>query len=108
MPQDAFKQFHHFAKEVEQAIALANREVIHQRLPAIGLKNILPLAVLVAQVRTQYLERAFRLAEKSKGEVFSDDDLAELKRWREMYDEARHAFDALMHALERGYIELEA
>jgi hypothetical protein len=101
------KNYAHFAKEIEQAIALANREVIHQRLPALNAAKILPLAVLVARIRTRYLELAFSLAEKSKGEVYQDSDLADLKRWRETYDEARLAFEALMHAIERGYIALE-
>lgn len=105
--KDALKQFPHFAKEIEQAITLANREVIHQRLPALSTAKILPLAVLVAQIRTRYLELAFSLAEKSKGEVYQDSDLADLKRWRETYDEARLAFEALMHAIERGYVALE-
>jgi hypothetical protein len=102
------KHYAHFAKEIEQAIALANREVIHQRLPALNAAKILPFAVLVARIRTRYLELAFGLAEKSKGEVYQDSDLADLKRWRETYDEARLAFEALMHAIERGYIALES
>ena len=47
---------------VEQAIQLANREILSQRLPPITKENLLPLAVSVARLRSQYLAEAFRIA----------------------------------------------
>ena len=40
-----------FLLEIEQAIRLSNREVIHERIPAISSDNILPFAVAVAKTR---------------------------------------------------------
>jgi hypothetical protein len=95
-----------FLLEIEQGIRLANREVIHQRIPPITSENLLPFAVSVARLRARYLEAAFKFTEKNSGDSLDDNEVGELRRQREMYEESRDAFEALRHAIERGYVEL--
>jgi len=96
----------HFLKEIEQAIQVANREILSQRLPPITKKNILPLAISVARLRGQYLAEAFKIAESDAGQSPTEEEINTLKKNREMYEEARRAFEALTHVIERGYVEL--
>lgn len=96
----------HFLKEIEQAIQVANREILSQRLPPITRETILPLAISVARLRGQYLAEAFKIAQDDAGEVPGGKEIESLKRHREMYEEAREAFDALIHVIDRGYVEL--
>lgn len=96
----------HFLKEIEQAIRVANCEVLGDRLKPINKETILPLAVSVARLRGDYLAEAFRLAGADKGKALKEDDVAQLKKHRLAYEEARRAFEALTHAIDRGYVEL--
>ncbi len=107
MPQDLQVQSQHFLKEMEQAVQVANREILNQRIPAITKENILPLAVSVARLRGQYLAEAFKVAKNDAGEAPDNQEIKSLKDHREMYEEARLAYDALMHIFDRGYVELD-
>ncbi|MEK9754204.1 MAG: hypothetical protein VW338_13495 [Rhodospirillaceae bacterium] len=101
--QDKVKRF---LMEMESAIGAANREVIHKLIPAMSREGILPFAVSVARLRARYLEAAFKFAAKENGKALSDAEIAELRRQREMFEEARTTFAALTHAIERGYVDL--
>jgi len=96
----------HFLKEIEQAIQVANREVLSQRIPSITKETILPLAISVARLRGQYLGEAFRLAGNDEGESLSEAEVETLKHHRAMYEEARLAFESLIHVIDRGYVVL--
>ncbi|NQV82552.1 MAG: hypothetical protein HQ494_01915 [Rhodospirillales bacterium] len=96
----------HFLKEIEQAVQIANREILSKSLPPMTKENILPLAISVARLRGQYLAEAFKIAESDAGAAPSDEEISILKKNREMYEEAREAFEALIHVIERGYVEL--
>jgi len=96
-----------FLMELESAISAANREVIHTVIPQLSGEHILPFAVSVARLRARYLEAAFKFSEKEHGEALTDAEINELRRQREMYEEAREAFGALTHAIERGHVDLE-
>ena len=103
--EDLVKQ-RRFLMELEQGVRVANREVIHQRIPPVTIDNLLPFAVSVARLRGRYLEAAFKFAEKDSGDPLDAAEVADLQRQRQMYEEARDAFEALRHAIERGYVEL--
>lgn len=103
---DEMIQAQHFLKEVEQAIRVANREVIHQQVPKVTRERILGLAVTVARMRARYLAEALRMTELETGGSYDEDAVATLKIVRERYDEARHAFEALTQAIDRGYVEV--
>lgn len=106
MPQQNEVRTQHFLKEIEQAIQIANRDILSQRLPSITKENILPLAISVARLRGHYLSEAFRIAENDAGEAPGEAEIGSLKRHREMYEEVRESFDALIHVIDRGYVEL--
>ena len=96
---------HQFLAEIEEGIRIANRQIIHQRIPALSADALMPLAISVARLRARYLETAFRISSRDGGEPLDDAEVAELRRQRETYEEGRHAFEALRHAVASGYIE---
>ena len=108
MPMEDLAKQQRFLMEIEQGIRVANRKVIHQSIPPITADTLLPFAVSVARLRARYLEAAFRFAEKDSGDLLDDSEISELRRQRQMYEEARDAFEALRHAIERGYVEVGA
>lgn len=95
-----------FLMEVERGIRGANREVIHQRVPPITPENMMPFAISVARLRARYLEAAFKFTAKTLSDSLDDEEIETLRRQRTMYEEARAAFEALRHAIERGYVEV--
>ena len=96
-----------FLDEIERGIRFANSEIIHQKIPMLGKDNILAFAVAVGRLRANYLEAAFRLGQDETGEMPAPEIIEELKRRRELYQEARMAFEALREAIERGYIDVD-
>ena len=91
-----------FLEEIERSIREANRHILRERLPQLDQNRFVALADEVAQLRASYLQAALagnRVAD-------SGDGLRTLRGHREAYDEARHAFEALQRAIERGYIEI--
>ena len=102
---DNLRKQQHFLHEVEQAIMVANREVIHRDISPITKEMVLGLAVSVSKVRAVYLKAV--LTEASKREAaFSEATIASIRAKREQYEEAVKAFEALRHAIERGYVDL--
>ena len=97
----------HFLLELEQGIKLTNREVIHQRFPPVSSDSILSFAVAVAKLRAQYLESAFAFSNIEHPDQSSDEEVSNLRKNRERYEEARDAFEALRQAIDRGYVDLE-
>ncbi len=97
----------HFLDEVEQGVRFANTELIHQQIPVLGKDNILAFAVAVGRLRASYLDAAFKLGMDETGEMPKPEIVEELKRRRELYEEARMAFDALRDAIEKGYIDVD-
>lgn len=96
-----------FLDEIEQGVRFANREIINKRIPELTTDNILAFAVAVGRLRARYLEAAFKLGIDEHGELPNPSDVQELKRRREMYEEARQAFEALRYAIERGYVDVQ-
>ncbi len=95
-----------FLLESEHGIRLANRAAIHRRVPRVTAESILPFVVSVAKLRARYLEAAFKFAEHDGDDAPDDKQVSALRRHRECYEEVRDAFDALRHAIERGYVDL--
>lgn len=96
-----------FLNEIEQGIRIANREIIHNRIPALSKNTVLAFAVAIARLRARYLEASFRAAEKDKGEPLDQSEVNELRGYRESYEETKLAFEALRYAIERGYVDVE-
>jgi hypothetical protein len=94
---------HQFLEQMEIAVALANREVIHRQIPHLSAQAFQQLAVMVARFRANYLEAAIRMS--NSDDPYDGRALAELKHMRELFDEGRAAFEALERAIERGYVD---
>tara|TARA_B100000315_G_C14366126_1_gene490736 strand:- start:68 stop:391 length:324 start_codon:yes stop_codon:yes gene_type:complete len=95
-----------FLMEAEQSIRVANREVISTHIPPLTTENILPFAISVARLRARYLDAAFKFSEKEHGDALDEPEVTALRHHRDMYEEARDAFEALRTAIERGYVDL--
>ena len=95
-----------FLQDIEQGIRIANREIIHERLPTITEDMVLKFAVTVSRFRADYLESAFKMIIES-GSLPGADVMTELSERGEAYLLARNAFDALQKAIERGYVDLD-
>jgi hypothetical protein len=93
-----------FMEQLEIAVAIANREVIHKQIPNLNKEAFQQLAVMVARFRANYLEAAIKLS-ASPGSCDST-CLDDLKAKRTLYDEGRAAFEALERAIERGYVDV--
>ena len=97
-----------FMNEIEQGIRIANREIIHTRIPPLEKDTVLSFAVTIARLRARYLETVFRCASDDKGEPLDPSEITQLRTHREAYEEAKMAFEALRYAIERGYVDLAA
>ena len=105
---EGYQQYHdqkRFLGEIEQGIRLANREIIHGRIPGLSKETILTFAVAVGRLRARYLQAAMRISVNEAGDPPEDAEIAELRAKREMYEEARLGFEALRDAIEKGYID---
>ena len=96
-----------FLAEIEQGIRFANREIIHQRIPSLTTQHILSFAVAVGRLRARYLEAAFKLGVHDSGEAPDKAEVEELRLRREMFEEARDAFEALREAIHKGYVDVD-
>lgn len=109
--QDEYQQLmeqKRFLGEVEQGIRFANREIIQRRIPSLNKETILSLAVAVGRLRARYLDAAFRLGVNEDGDPPDQAQINELRNLREMFIEAKEAFEALREAIEKGYVDIEA
>lgn len=102
MADDDLRKHRHFVGEVEQAIRLANREVLNPVVEPLTEDKMISVAVHVAQRRAAYLTAALELAEPD-GHQPSGEKLREL---RTSYQESRDAFHELMTTIERGYVDV--
>lgn len=96
-----------FLGEVEQGIRFANREIIHKIIPKIDKDSILSFSVAVGRLRARYLDAAFKLGVNDRGDPPDQSQINELRNRREMFEEARLAFDALRDAIEKGYLDID-
>lgn len=95
-----------FLNDIEQGVRIANREIIHKRIPSLDKNTVLSFAVAIARLRARYLEVAFRAASSDKGEALEASEVAELRTHREAYEEAKMAFEALRYSIESGYVDI--
>ncbi|NQV57580.1 MAG: hypothetical protein HQ503_17085 [Rhodospirillales bacterium] len=96
-----------FVIEIEQSIRAANSEIIHKRIPELSRDKILSFSVAVGRLRARYLAAAINLSVNEAGEPPDKAFISDLTEKREMYEESLAAFDALLGAIEKGYIDIE-
>lgn len=93
-----------FLNDLDLGIRAANQEIIHGRIPDLDLKKAFVFATMVARLRADYLEAAFKHCTVSTHPA--PEDIEDLRTKRLSYEEARDAFQALRHAIESGYIDI--
>jgi len=101
-----FAELQRFMNEVEQGIRIANREIIHSSIPHLTRDKVLAFAVVVGKLRAAYLEAAFVIADSAGEAILSESIVGDLKLKREMFEEAKAAFESLTDAIEKGYVAL--
>jgi len=94
-------------QEIDAAITEANRVNIKATAGSVTQDHILRVAVAVSGLRADYLREVLHLAEKGGGLKERPDAMAALRDLSLAYEEGVAAFDALRHALDRGYIEID-
>ena len=102
MSDDDLHKHRHFVNEIEQAIRMANREVLHPVVIGMTDKDVIAVAVEVAKRRSAYLKVTIEMGQ-SVGKKPTGNELAPI---RANYEESRDAFAELMHSIERGYIDM--
>lgn len=102
MSNEDLRSHRHFVSEVEQAIRLANHEVLNPLVSPLTEKKIINVAVHVAKRRAAYLSAALDLAKSSSEQPSGE----ELRILRLEYEESRDAFSELMTTIERGYVDI--
>lgn len=100
---DDLRRQRRFLEEVELAIRAANREIIGGHIPTMDRETFVRLAVSVGKVRASYLESVLHMDWSATAEATS---LEDLRRKREMYEEAKAGFEALRHCIEVGYVDI--
>lgn len=95
-----------FLRKAELLISQANREIIGPLIPDINEDRVINFARAVAHLRGRYLQAAFNITNVSDGQAPSDAEITNLRKYRDIYEEARKAYEELTHAIERGYIHI--
>lgn len=85
-----------------------NRTIINQRLPELSLSDLEPMLTMIAQVRADYVARLLEIADSCAGQPPAPEQVAELKRCRETFDELVAAANALEGVISRDYLDVKS
>ncbi len=105
--EDEMSKNQRFLSETEQIIRLTNNQVIHERMAPINTERMVSFSVVVAKLRSNYIEAAFKFADTNNTVQGREAHLEELSLCRREFVEARDAFIALQRAIELGYVNVE-
>lgn len=90
-------------KEVEHSIKVINREKISEITGDVSKQAFINVASTTARLRAHYLSKVIELESTDN---IKPADISTLRGTRLMYEEALQGFNALQHALVRGYFDL--
>ncbi|MEM7467830.1 MAG: hypothetical protein AAF387_13235 [Pseudomonadota bacterium] len=93
--------------ELEHSIKKINRELISEAAGPLGREDFTQVAQMVACLRARYLTNSLVMAKDCGKACIDTESALALKNHRIAYEEAKAAYDALEHALLRGYIEFD-
>ncbi len=106
--EDDLAKNRRFLQEAEQIIRTTNNQIIHEEIPPINTERMISFATVIAKLRAQYIDAAFKCTGGETGStVASSDQIEELRKCRVQFEEARDAFIALQRAIELGYVIVE-
>ncbi len=101
-PKDEAK-IRRLLQEVEHNIKSINREEISAITGVVSKKAFVDVASTTAKLRAHYLAKVIEL---ESSDAIQPSDISTLRGTRLMYEEALEGFNALQHALHRGYFDL--
>ncbi|PIW29473.1 MAG: hypothetical protein COW30_04980 [Rhodospirillales bacterium CG15_BIG_FIL_POST_REV_8_21_14_020_66_15] len=104
--EDELRRQQQFMRKAEMLISQANCEIIGPLIPDINEERVINFARAVAHLRGRYLQAAFNISNVADGEAPSDAEITNLRKYRDIYEEAKKAYEELTHAIERGYIRI--
>lgn len=93
--------------ELDRTMRTLNREVLNPEIPKLTMKGLEPTLRMVAIVRSAYLQAVLELAEISTGKIPDPQQIAELRKTRECYEELLSGAKAIETAIKRGYLDVE-
>jgi len=99
-------EIQHFFDELEQCIRIINHETIHARIPEITRETVLAIEISAARLRSKYLEAVCRIDPNDEEGTPKDEQVWNLRKSREAYEEVLKAHDTLLHAVKRGYVQV--
>jgi len=102
MTDSELRKHQYFSQSIEQAIRLANREVLHPVTDPLTQNKVMSVAIEVAKRRSRYIEKVLNLGKDGETPPSGED----LRTYRIEFEEARDGFTALMTAIERNYIDV--
>ncbi len=91
--------------ELEQIRRDINREIINAAIPELHLDAIKPIITMASRARLAYLQELIGMT-RLDAETPSYDQIQQLARRRETYDELRAAVNALETAIDRDYVDV--
>jgi hypothetical protein len=94
------------SNELDHAIMAINRERISQITGNVGKTDFFNVAESVSNLRARYLKSVLKLGACTDAGGTDTDHAMEIKQLRQAYEEAVAGFEALEHALRRGYLTL--
>jgi len=92
--------------ELEHQIIDLNATRISEMTGGISTEDLQQLGQKIAHLRAQYLQHLIAIARQEEEQI-SADQLSKLRGYRLSFEELLNGFDALKHALERGYIQID-
>lgn len=101
------EQVRRLQHQLEHKIRVLNQETISRATGRITMADYTAVARMVSNLRACYLKAAIDLGKGNPDECITLQHTKELRDLREAYQEALQGFEALEHALRRGYISLQ-
>lgn len=92
--------------EMERTMRSLNRNVINPDIPELTLNDLEPAMKMVASVRSAYLKAVLDLGKETRGGVPEHEQVVELRKVRECYEELVLGSQALETAIKRGYLDV--
>ncbi|MCL6417682.1 hypothetical protein MIB92_18630 [Aestuariirhabdus sp. Z084] len=92
--------------ELEKVRRDINREVINPAIKELSLDSLQPILKMVARARASYVQALFEIA-GDEGLDPSQEQIADLKRRRETFDELVAATNALETMVQRSYLDVK-
>lgn len=93
--------------ELEHIIRQINQERISSVTGAIHKNDFVNVAETVSWIRARYLNQVLELRNFTQDGRIDTAHIKQLSNLRRAYEEALEGYNALNHALQRGYIDLE-